>query len=64
MDSEQYCEILEEGVDESFETLEMAENGCYFQQDNDLKHTSKKADQWFLLKFKNEASNQEVKQEE
>ena len=25
MDAEQYCEILEEGVEESFETLEMAE---------------------------------------
>ena len=42
MDAEQYCEILE-GVEESFETLEMAEDGGYFQQDNDPKHTSKKA---------------------
>ena len=30
MDAEQYCEILEEGVGESFETLEMAEDVCYF----------------------------------
>ena len=44
MDAVQYCDILEEGVEESFETLEMAEDGCYFRQDNDPKHTSKKAD--------------------
>ena len=47
MDAEKYCEILEEGVEESFKTLEMAEDGCYFQQDNDPKHTTKKANQWF-----------------
>ena len=45
MDAEQYCEMLEEGVEESFETLEMAEDRYYFQQDNDPKHTSKKANQ-------------------
>jgi transposase len=47
MDAEQYCEILEEGLVESFETLEMKEGEHYFQQDNDLKHTSKKAEKWF-----------------
>ena len=28
-------------------TLEMAEKGCYFQQDNDPKYTFKKADHQF-----------------
>ena len=39
MDAVQYCEILEEGVEESIESLEMAEDRWYFQQDNDSKHT-------------------------
>jgi hypothetical protein len=47
IDAEQYCEILEEGLVESFETLEMEEGEHYFQQDNDFKHTSKKAKKWF-----------------
>ena len=47
MDAEQYCEILEDGLVESFETLEMEEGSHYFQQDNDPKHTSKKAKKWF-----------------
>ena len=40
MDAEKYCEILENGLVESFE---MKEGEHYFQQDNDPKHTSKKA---------------------
>ena len=44
MDAVQYCKILEEGVEESIESLEMAEDRWYFQQDNDPKHTSKKAE--------------------
>ena len=43
MDVEQYCEILDDGLVESFETLEMEEGEWYFQQDNDPKYTSKKA---------------------
>jgi transposase len=47
MNAEQYCEILEHGLDESFEKLEMTEGERIFQQDNDPKHTSKRAAQWF-----------------
>lgn len=47
MDAQQYCEILNEGVVESFEKLEMAEGQRIFQQDNDPKHTSNKAAKWF-----------------
>jgi transposase len=32
---------------ESFKTLEMEKGEHYFQQDNDPKHTSKKAKKWF-----------------
>jgi len=47
MNGEQYCEILDGGVVESFEKLEMPEGERTFQQDNDPKHTSKKATKWF-----------------
>ena len=40
MNAKQCCEILEDVMEESFEKSEMEEE-CYFQQDNDPKHTSK-----------------------
>ena len=47
IDAVKYCEILEEGVAESIESLELAKGRQYFQPDNGPKHTSKKAGQWF-----------------
>ena len=47
MDAEQYCQILEEGVPASFEMLDLEEGERIFQQDNDPKHTSKRAEKWF-----------------
>lgn len=47
MNAERYCEILDEGLVESFEKLEMAEGERYFQQDNEPKHVSGRATTWF-----------------
>ena len=47
MNAQQYCDILDDGLEESFDKLEIPEEDRIFQQDNDLKHTSKKAKQWF-----------------
>ena len=47
MDAQQYCDILEDKVVESFEKLEVPEEDRVLQQDNDPKHTSKKALQQF-----------------
>ena len=46
MDKVQYCKILENGVEESFETLKMVDGERYFQQDNNPKHMSGLATQW------------------
>lgn len=47
MNAQQFCEILETGLAESFEKLGMEGGESYFQQDLDPKHTSNKATKWF-----------------
>ena len=47
MNADQYCQILNAGVVESYEKLEMVEGERIFQQDNDPKHVSHKATKWF-----------------
>jgi transposase len=43
MNAWQYCDILDGGLVKSFEKLEMAEE----ERNNDPKHNSKRATQWF-----------------
>ena len=43
MDTQQYCDILDDGLEESSDKLEIPEEDRIFQQDNNPKHISKKA---------------------
>ena len=46
MDAKQCFKILEDSLTESFKTLGIKEEEYYVQQDNNSKHTSKKAKKW------------------
>ena len=47
VDVQQYCDISDDGLEKSFAKLKMKKGKRMVQQDNDPKHTSKKATQWF-----------------
>ena len=46
IDAKQFCEILEDSFMESFKTLGIEKGEYYVQQNNNSKHTSKKAKKW------------------
>ena len=47
MDAEQYCQILEKAYLGTLHDYSLSRSTTFFQHDNDPKHKSKKAQQWF-----------------
>ena len=47
MDAKKYCAILEESLLGTLQDYQLSPRTFIFQQDNDRKHTSKLAQQWF-----------------
>ena len=50
MDAKLYVSILDDDVLGTLKDLEINKKDIYFQQDNDLKHTSQLAQDWFNCK--------------
>lgn len=47
MNGDEYCEVLKEGLLGTLRDQLLGRNAFLFQEDNDPKHTSKKAKTWF-----------------
>ena len=47
LNKEFYCEILPDNLLDTYQDLGLDYHDCYFQQDNNPKHTSKLAQAWF-----------------